>query len=261
MKIVFTTDLHGEIWTYDRLFKVARDFRAEVVINGGDMLPKAGNLFDQGKFITGHLENHFEQSASLGIAYLCYLGNADLRIFDALFEKTCEKYRGVVNLARRKYDIDNFEFAGMNWVVDYPFRLKDRCRMDTKAYDFQMQFGAGLLSTSDGFEELADWFAKAKTLPTIEDELNRLPKPNSMSQSIYVIHMPPYRLGLDTCANGSEVGSKAIYKFLKRNQPLLSLHGHIHESPETSGRWHAKLGNTLCIQPGQLTPFTFLTQR
>jgi len=71
--------------------------------------------------------------------------------------------------------------------------------------------------------------------------------------------MPPSRLGLDVCANSSEVGSKAIYNFLERNQPLLSLHGHIHESPETSGRWHAKLGDTLCIQPGQLTPFTYVT--
>jgi len=259
MKIVFTTDLHGEIWKYDRLLKVARDFRVNAVINGGDLLPKTGNLFDQDKFITGYLEKHFEQCAGIGIAYLCYLGNDDLRIFDDLFEKTCEKYRGVVNLAQRKYDIGRFEFIGMNWVVDYPFRLKDRCRMDTKDYDFQIQFGTGLLSTPDGFEELTDWFATARSLPTIEDELDRLPKPKNMSQSIYVIHMPLSRLGLDVCANGSEVGSKALYNFIERNQPMLSLHGHIHESPETSGRWHAKLGNTLCIQPGQLTPFTYVT--
>lgn len=259
MKIIYTTDLHGEIWKYDRLIKAARDFRAEVVINGGDMLPKAGNLFDQDKFINGYLEKHFEQGAEFGIAYLCYLGNDDLRIFDDLFESTCAKYQGVINLAQRKYDIGRFEFIGMNWVVDYPFRLKDRCRMDTKDYNFQMQFGTGLLSTPDGFEELPDWFAAARTLPSIEDELDRLPKPDSMAQSIYVIHMPPYRLGLDRCGNGAEVGSKAIYNFLERNQPLLSLHGHIHESPEASGRWHAKLGNTICVQPGQLTPFTYVT--
>jgi Icc-related predicted phosphoesterase len=259
MKLVFTTDLHGETWKYDRLIKVARDFRANVMINGGDMLPKAGNLFDQDKFITGYLEKHFDQASELGISYLCYLGNDDLRIFDDLFERTCAKYRSVMNLAERKYDIGKYEFIGMNWVVDYPFRLKDRCRMDTKNYEFQMQFGTGLLSTPDGFEEVTDWFAMARTLPTIEDELNRLPKPTIMSECIYVIHMPPYRLGLDVCANGQEVGSKAIYKFLERTQPLLSLHGHIHESPETSGRWHAKLCNTLCIQPGQLTPFTYVT--
>ncbi|HAM52093.1 MAG TPA: phosphoesterase [Nitrospiraceae bacterium] len=259
MKIVYTTDLHGEIWKYDRLLKAASEFQADAVINGGDMLPKAGNLFDQDKFITGYLEKHLEQAAELGISNLCYMGNDDLRIFDDLFERTCEKYHGVVNLAQRKYDIGTYEFIGMNWVVDYPFRLKDRCRMDTKDYAFQMQFGTGLLSTPDGFEELPDWSATARTLATIEDELEQLPKPKSMSQSIYVIHMPPSRLGLDVCGNASEVGSKAIYNFLETNQPLLSLHGHIHESPETSGIWYANLGKTLCIQPGQLTPFTYVT--
>jgi Icc-related predicted phosphoesterase len=39
----------------------------------------------------------------------------------------------------------------------------------------------------------------------------------------------------------------------------LSLHGHIHESPEVSGRWYAKLGRTICIQPGQLDEFTYVT--
>lgn len=260
MKIIFTTDLHGEIWKYERLLRIACDFQTEAIINGGDMLPKTGDIHkEQKQFIAGYLKAHFEEFQKAGIYYFCYLGNDDLRIFDDFFQKTCAKYPFIINLAQRKFHIGDFEFVGMNWVADYPFRLKDRCRMDSKDYKFQMQLGTGLLSTPDGFEELKDWFATAKTLPTIEDELNRLPKPNSMSNSIYVIHMPPYNLGLDTCANGSEVGSKALYNFLEKNQPKLSLHGHIHESPETSGRWYAKLGDTLCIQPGQLTPCTYLT--
>ncbi|MFW9896438.1 MAG: phosphoesterase, partial [Candidatus Thorarchaeota archaeon] len=31
----------------------------------------------------------------------------------------------------------------------------------------------------------------------------------------------------------------------------LSLHGHIHESPNVSGKWCSKLGKTISIQPGQ----------
>jgi Icc-related predicted phosphoesterase len=80
-----------------------------------------------------------------------------------------------------------------------------------------------------------------------------------MARSIYVVHMPPSDLGLDHCSDGQQVGSKAIYDFLLEHQPALSLHGHIHESPEISGRWHARLGDTLCIQPGQLAPFTYVT--
>lgn len=259
MKILFITDLHGNTGKYDRLFQAVRDYQVDVVVNGGDMLPKSGDLFKQDKFITGYLEKHFAQFNSAGIYYLCYLGNDDLGIFNEIFDTTCSKYPFIINLAQRKFDISGIEFVGMNWVVDYPFRLKDRCRMDTKDYIFQKQFGTGLLSAPEGYKELDDWFAYARTLPTIEEELNTLVRPENMAQSIYVIHMPPYKLGLDKCGHSEEVGSKTVYNFLREHQPLLSLHGHIHESPECSGIWHAKLGNTVCIQPGQMTSFTYVT--
>ncbi|MCK4559742.1 MAG: metallophosphoesterase [Calditrichia bacterium] len=259
MRILFITDLHGYIWKYDRLLEAAQEFEADVIINGGDMLPKTENLLAQDQFITDYLDNHFEKFNDARIYYLCCLGNDDLRIFDSLFEETCNKYPYLINLAQRKFEIGEYEFVGMNWVVDYPFRLKDRCRMDTQDYKFQEQFGTGLLSTQHGLEEIEDWFAYAKTLPTIEDELEKLVRPMNLEQSIYVIHMPPYKLGLDKCAKGVEVGSKAIYTFLQTYQPKLSLHGHIHESPEFSGKWYAQLGNTICIQPGQLSPFTYVT--
>ncbi len=259
MKILFTTDLHGCKFKYDRLFEAAQEFDAEVIINGGDMLPKTGELFAQGQFISDYLDSHFGRFNDAQIYYLCYLGNDDLRIFDKVFKETCNKYPYVINLAQRKIDIESYEFLGMNWVVDYPFRLKDRCRMDTKGYRFQEQFGKGLLSTSSGWKEIEDWFAYAKTLATIEDELKKLVRPKEMAQSIYVLHMPPYKLGLDKCGHGPEVGSKAIYGFLQTYQPKLSLHGHIHESPECSGKWYGQIGTTICIQPGQLSPFTYVT--
>jgi Icc-related predicted phosphoesterase len=259
MKVLFVTDLHGCKWKYERLFEVAKEFQATVVINGGDLLPKDGNLFTQGKFITDYLDNHFSRFNSNRIYYLCYLGNDDLRISDELFEETCNKYSFVVCLAQRKFEVGSYEFVGMNWVVDYPFRLKDRCRMDTDDYKFQGQFGTGLLSTPNGLQEIDNWFAYAKTLPTIENELNQLVHPKNMTHSVYVIHMPPFGIGLDKCEHGAEVGSKAIYNFLQKYQPKLSLHGHIHESPEVTGRWYANLGNTICIQPGQLNGFTYVT--
>jgi uncharacterized protein len=41
------------------------------------------------------------------------------------------------------------------------------------------------------------------------------------------------------------VGSQAVRDALESHQPLLSLHGHIHESRGT-----ARLGRTLCVNPG-----------
>lgn len=259
MRILFTTDLHGCEWKYERVFDVAKEIGADVVINGGDLLPKDRDLFAQDKFITGYLDKHLARFNSAGIYYLCYLGNDDLKIFDRLFEETCSKYSFTVCLAQRKFKIGDFEFIGMNWVVDYPFRLKDRCRMDTDDYVFQEQFGSGLLSTPNGFQKLDNWFAYAKTLPTIESELKQLPCPENMKNSIYVIHTPPSGLGLDKCSNGKEVGSEAIYNFLRKYQPMFSLHGHIHESPDITGHWHRKLGSTICIQPGQLKGFTYVS--
>ena len=122
-------------------------------------------------------------------------------------------------------------------------KKRSLCRVPE--YIFQEQFGKGLLSAPDGWREIDDWFASAKKLLTIEEELNRLVRPKDMAKSRYVIHTPSHRLGLDICYDGAEVGSKAVYNFLEKHQPRLSLHGHIHESPEVTGRWYAKLGMTI----------------
>jgi Icc-related predicted phosphoesterase len=258
MKVIFVTDLHGDEWKYDRLFEVAVSLKADIVINAGDMLPKHGELYRQGGFIASFLDRHFERFNGAEIYYLSYLGNDDLIVFDELFEETCSKYRFVVPLAQRKFDLNGYEFIGMNWVGDYPFRLKDRCRRDTDDFTFQRQLGTGLLSTPNGFKEIKDWPTYAKSLPTIEDELTKLVRPENMRKTIYVMHMPPARLGLDRCYSGMEVGSKAVHDFIEKNQPLLALHGHIHESPQMTGKWFAELDKTLCIQPGQLDDFTYV---
>jgi Icc-related predicted phosphoesterase len=230
-----------------------------MVVNGGDLLPHSGSPFsEQPRFIKNVLDAHFAAFDAAGIYYLCYPGNDDLMCFDDLFEATCARHPFVHSLAGRTVEVAGYEFVGMNWVVDYPFRLKDRCRMDTAAYVFGPQYGTGLLSQMDGWRELPDWFAYARSLPTLADELERLPRPADVARSVYVIHTPPHRLGLDACASGPRVGSAAVYEFLLANQPRLALHGHIHESPEVSGRWSAWLDRTLCIQPGQLDPFTYV---
>ena len=110
---------------------------------------------------------------------------------DSHFENLCSKYPFVKNIAQRKVEVMGYEFIGMNWVVDCPFGLKGRYRMDTKDSVFPQQKGKGLLSSNKGWQELADWPAYARSLPTIEDELNQLVRPADMSKSIYVIHMPP----------------------------------------------------------------------
>lgn len=49
------------------------------------------------------------------------------------------------------------------------------------------------------------------------------------------------------------MGSGAVADFLAHSEALLSLHGHIHESPFVGGNWRSKIGRTTCVQPGQLS--------
>jgi Icc-related predicted phosphoesterase len=75
------------------------------------------------------------------------------------------------------------------------------------------------------------------------------------------IHAPPYNTTLDLAPKLDKelrpkrnlfgqpvmehVGSRAVRRALQEFQPLLSLHGHIHESPGSY-----RLGRTLCLNPG-----------
>jgi len=253
MKLLYVTDIHGIEWKHDEIFHAAASLKPNVVINGGDMLPFKGNLLHQDKFITGFLDEYFSRFESMEIYYLGMLGNDDLRIFDELFQKTCDKYSYIVNIAQTRFQIEGnkYEFIGMNWVSDFPFGLKDRARKDTTDFEHPKQFGKQYLSTPNGFKKLDDWLLYAETLPTIEEELSNLVKPFEMKNTIYIFHNTPANLDLDVTHKGKKVGSKAEYEFLKKNQPKLSLHGHIHESPDVSGKWYSQLGNTICIQPGQ----------
>jgi len=260
MKILYVTDLHGNEWKYEKTLEVALREKVSLVINGGDMLPFLDSLKKvyPDDFITEYLTDHFHQFDRAKIPYLCFLCNDDLRIYDSIFDSVCSDFEHVKNIAQRKVEFLGHEFIGMNLVNDYPFRLKDRCRLDSKKdHACARQFGTALLSDTNStdrgnpFITIKDYNAYLKTILTIKDELDKLPTPRDPKKCFYVIHVPPYGLGLDVCGDGREVGSYSVRDFLQLGQPAFALHGHIHESPRVSGKWYAQLGETLCIQPGQ----------
>ncbi len=81
-----------------------------------------------------------------------------------------------------------------------------------------------------------------------------------MKTAVFCIHVPPYQSTIDEAplitkdmkydmSSGRvqmvPVGSTAVRKIIEKYQPLLGLHGHIHESP---GFIH--IGRTQCLNPG-----------
>jgi Icc-related predicted phosphoesterase len=79
-------------------------------------------------------------------------------------------------------------------------------------------------------------------------------------RAVFMIHVPPHDSGLDTAPILDQnlrptisagdvlrgpVGSSAVRRLLETYQPLLAIHGHIHESGG-----ERRIGQTLCINPG-----------
>jgi Icc-related predicted phosphoesterase len=248
---LFVTDLHGSRWKYERTLSLAKEAGAGLVVNGGDISPHGRRHGDQERFYREFLGPHLAQYQEAGIRYLTITGNDDMAAFDGVLDEVCAPLPLVDHISRRAVSFGGITCIGMDRVTDYPFRLKDRARRDAAGYAFGHQFGPGVLSTRDGFREIPDWPAFAETLPTIEEELAALPTAPDPSRTVYVLHGPPSGAGLDVVRGGVPVGSAATRAFIERLRPRLTLHGHIHESPEESGTWRATIGDTVCLQPGQ----------
>ena len=80
IRILYATDLHGNLTGYNRLVALAEKLSPDVVINGGDIYPKFGpdDLISlQTEFIRCELKEHFSRFQSLGIPYLFQPGNDD----------------------------------------------------------------------------------------------------------------------------------------------------------------------------------------
>lgn len=97
----------------------------------------------------------------------------------------------------------------------------------------------------------------------LEEKINELvSQVRNMKMAIFNFHVPPYdthpldyapeldenlrpKLGYGGQFKMIPVGSKAVRKSIEVNQPLLGLHGHIHE-----GKGAAFIKRTLCLNPG-----------
>jgi len=255
MRFLYITDMHGDKNKYEKILEVAIKEKIKYIIDGGDILPKQiKRLEGQPIYIREFLRNYFDRLRKYNITYLGMLGNDDIFPMDNLFNELCEKYNNVHNIASNKIELEGYEFIGMNFILDHPFGCKDRVIMEDN-FVFQQQISKPFYYSKHGNRiDVSNWFEYARNrLPKMKDILNTLPKPINKQKTIYIMHIPPADLKLGQLLyRDLDVGSKDVYNFIKLNQPLLTLHGHIHESPDTkNGKWNNVIDNTTCIQPGQ----------
>jgi Icc-related predicted phosphoesterase len=253
MRCLFATDLHGHLTRYEALCERITAERPEVVLLGGDLLPNplATGSDKLEEFFAEYLRDLLQRlRGQLGPAYprvLAILGNDD----GSAAEPDCLALESAglwTYLQGRRLEVGGLDFYGYAYVPPTPFLLKDWERYDVSRY-----VDPGCVSPEEG----------ARSVPVSDDEacystiaadLDRLAGEADLSRSIWLFHSPPYQTALDRAALDGKmvdhvpldvhVGSIAIRRFLEERQPLVSLHGHVHESARLTGSWRDRLGRT-----------------
>jgi uncharacterized protein len=256
VRCFFVSDLHGHVDRYRKLVAKIADEVPDVVLFGGDLLPMALDRrwalgVDATDFLADFLVPELLRvRAAMGDGYptvLVILGNDDPRFQEASVLHAAA--RGVwTYLHDRRVAVGDVAFYGYACVPPTPFQLKDWERYDVSRY-----VDPGCVSPEEG----------ARTVPvpehearhaTIARDLERLCGEDDLSRAVLLCHSPPYDTALDRAALDGRtidhvpldvhVGSIAIRRFIERRQPLVALHGHIHEAPRLTGTWRDRLGRT-----------------
>jgi Icc-related predicted phosphoesterase len=164
-----------------------------------------------------------ERLAGQNVRCLISAGNDDLFEVDEVLKssKTIEALDGEI------VDLDGFEMLGLGYSNMTPWD----CPRDIT----EEQLAAKIDALAGGIQR--------------------------MDQAVFCIHVPPYDSGLDAAPeltqdmsmvldpigqpNMVPVGSTAVREAILKYQPMLGLHGHIHES-----RGVRQLGRTTLVNPG-----------
>jgi Icc-related predicted phosphoesterase len=255
VRAFFATDLHGQLDRYRKLLQAVESERPEAVFLGGDLLPhRWSTSLAGGDFIDEFLKPQVaELRARMGPGFpaICViLGNDDDRISEPKF--LAGDREGLwIYCHGRWVEIGGFPILGYSMVPPTPFALKDWER-----YDVSRFVDPGCVSPEEGQRSVV---ASPDDLRfrTIAGDLDRLAAGHDLTRAVLLFHSPPHGTSLDRAALDGQsidhvpldthVGSIAIRRFIESRQPLLTLHGHIHEAARLTGRWRQKIGRTICF--------------
>ncbi len=285
-KLFFATDIHGSDICWNKFLNAGKFYGADVLILGGDMTGKAVvpfihqggknhrvTLLEQVFDITtdDELQDMVKRVRSRG--YYPYMTNADEigelekdpdRVHQIFVKEVLKVMREWMDLADKKLndtDMNVYCCPGNDDMeeVDAIVRASRRVTLVE-----------GQVTPLDGNHEMiASGWSNRTPWDTHREEdeeqlerryeamISRLKDPRN---AVFNIHVPPYKSSLDEAPELDEdlrpkmagqalkpVGSTAVRKAIEKAQPLLGLHGHIHE-----GRGATRIGRTLCLNPGSM---------
>jgi Icc-related predicted phosphoesterase len=284
MRIFFATDVHGSDRCFSKFVNAGAFYKADAIILGGDVTGKAVVPFiaENGGYRVRFLgeERVVEGDDALALekrvadtgyyAYHCDAEHAarmseNPSLVMPLFSEL------MVGRARRWMQLAAERLAPLGIACYVNAGNDDPREVDAvvRESDYVQFLEGEVVSLPDGTELASCGYANRTPWDCPrdigEDELEKrleavVAKLSDPRHAIFNFHCPPYDTVIDTGPVLGEdmrlksgpsgvltgpVGSTACRKVIERAQPLLGLHGHIHESRGTF-----KLGKTLCINPG-----------
>lgn len=285
-RLYFATDVHGSEICWKKFLNAGKFYRADVLVLGGDMTGKAlvpiqqqpdgtwkGVLLQQ-EFLLNNEDEVREFEKRVGSrGYYPFRATADLmQEFRADPKKVDEFFnQQMLNVVAQWMELADQKLADTSikcFVApgnDDDFSVDEiikQAKRVTLAEGVCVELGDGFQMVSTGWSNVTPWKTHREAS---EQELAKkidamIPAQPNMQRMVFNFHCPPYASNLDEAAMLDEnlnvidagrslvpVGSKAVRDAIMKYQPLLSLHGHIHE-----GKGTARLGKTLAINAGSL---------
>lgn len=253
---LFVSDLHGNLDRFQKLFKATAEYLPELVFIGGDILPSGlmalvNSDLSDGSFIESYLIPQFtDLKKLLGERYpqiFLILGNDDGRFEEETI--ISNDNAGLWHYMHdRKYPYGQLVIYGYAYVPPSPFMLKD-----WEKYDISRYVDPGCVSPEEGFRSVKISEHDMK-YATIADDLSRLIESDNLSNAIMLFHTPPHKTNLDRIDTKGKmidhvpidphIGSIAVRRMIEERQPLITLHGHAHESATVTGSWKDRIGRT-----------------
>ena len=283
MKVFFATDIHGSEVCWRKFLNAAAFYQADLVVLGGDV---TGKVMVPVTAYTGYWqatvggETHRMRTRQ-------ELDEVKRRIRDRGSYPAIVTPDELSELSAEEGAVDRRFTAEMISSLDRWMDMADGklggipCILNGGNDDIWeiddvieaspcVTFGEGKSVELDGGFHL---ISMGWTNPTPWDTFREAPEPElaakieavaskvpDMERTIFNFHAPPYGTGLDEApaldstlrpthggAVMKPVGSTSVRDAILRHQPVLSVHGHIHES-----RGIRKIGRTMAINPGSL---------
>ena len=283
-RIFYATDAHGSELVFRKFLNSGKIYKADVMVLGGDLTGKmivpiverTGQVFSVNWPTERTLKSNelaeFEKDV-WNHGFYTYRTTSDEaeklasdktkmdELFKTVIAQTLSRWCDLAETHLKGQNKKCFIQLGNDDTLGLDYILEGRENIvSTEGKVVHIDDGHEMIST--GYANITPWSCPRDIPETaLSERIEAMAKQVAIMETcIFNFHCPPYESGLDEApeldddlkmkASGSgvstkPVGSVAVRNAIEKYQPLLALHGHIHES-----RGFVKIGRTLCINPG-----------